>query len=96
MTNDKNELVLRDILANLTFLQAAKLLGPEGRRLLSKSSSLTDNLDLETAIHLGDASLVVDLAEARVTVTPTAEPNRRLALRCSACQSPENNCEHIV
>jgi superfamily II DNA or RNA helicase len=39
---------------------------------------------------------VVDLAEARVTVTPTAEPNRRLALRCSACQSPENNCEHIV
>jgi superfamily II DNA or RNA helicase len=96
-TRPSGQLTLRDKLSHLTFLEAAKLLGPEGKRLIQKSGNLW-SIKIEEHVHLGD-----DLFRLRipgesvngrpviVTITLMAEARNRLHWNCTAC---DGACEH--
>ena len=97
-TRPSGQLTLRDKLSHLTFLEAAKLLGPEGKKLIQKSGNLW-SFKIEEHAYLGD-----DLFRLRipgesvngqpvvVTITLMAEARNRLHWNCTAC---EGACEHV-
>jgi hypothetical protein len=97
-TRPSGQLTLRDKLSHLTFLEAAKLLGPDGKKLIQKSGNLWA-LKIEEHVHLGD-----DLFRLRipgesingqpviVTITLMAEARNRLHWNCTAC---DGACEHV-
>lgn len=97
-TKESKKLTLKDRLSQLTYLQAAKLLGPDGQRLISKGAGY-DNIDIERDVYLrGDLFRlklrgVADRGkDAVVTITLMAEAKNRLRFNCTAC---ETVCEHI-
>jgi superfamily II DNA or RNA helicase len=97
-TRPSGQLSLRDKLSHLTFLEAAKLLGPEGKKLIQKSGNLWA-FKLEEDVYLGD-----DLFRLRfpgessngpplvVTMTLMAEARNRLHWNCTRC---DGACEHV-
>jgi superfamily II DNA or RNA helicase len=97
-TRPSARLTLRDKLSHLSFLEAAKLLGPEGKRLIQKSGNLWP-IKIEEHVFLGD-----DLFRLRipgesvngrpvvVTITLMAEARDRLHWNCTACDVA---CEHL-
>ncbi len=90
-TKTDSELTLRDRLSRLTYEQACKLLGAEGRRLIQAGGK--HNVDLDADVLLGNDLFRLKLpgAGAVVTITLMAEARRRLRWNCTAC---ENACEH--
>src|SRR5487761_1406724 len=97
-TRPSGQLSLKDKLSHLTFLEAAKLLGPEGKKLIQKSGNLWP-FKIEQHVYLGD-----DLFRLRfpgesvngqplvVTITLMAEARNRLHWNCTRC---EVACEHV-
>ncbi|HVA50658.1 MAG TPA: DEAD/DEAH box helicase [Pirellulales bacterium] len=97
-TLPSRRLTLRDKLSRLTFLEAAKLLGPEGKRLIQTSGNLW-SIKIDQHVHLGD-----DLFRLRipgesvngqpviVTITLMAEARDRLHWNCTAC---DGACKHV-
>jgi hypothetical protein len=97
-TRPSRQLTLRDKLSHLTFLEAAKLLGPEGKRLIQKSGDLWQ-IKVDEHVYLGD-----DLFRLRipgetfngqptvVTITLMAEARNRLHFNCTRCHG---TCEHV-
>ncbi|OYV88468.1 MAG: helicase, partial [Planctomycetia bacterium 21-64-5] len=97
-TLPSRRLTLRDKLSRLTFLEAAKLLGPEGKRLIQTSGNLW-SIKIDQHVHLGD-----DLFRLRipgesvngqpviVTITLMAEARDRLHWNCTAC---DGVCQHV-
>ena len=59
-------LTLKDRLSRLTFLEAAKLLGPEGKSLIQRNANLWD-FKIAEDVFLGD-----DLFRLRFPTKPTA------------------------
>jgi hypothetical protein len=88
-TKPSHRLTLKDRLSRLTFLQASKLLGDEGRRLIQRGGY--QDIDLEQQVYLGGDLFRVKFPEAIVTVTLMAEARNRLHWNCTACDWP---CEH--
>jgi len=96
-TRPSGQLSLKDRLSRLTFIEACKLLGPEGKKLIQKAP----NWDFKIAqdVYLGD-----DLFRLRfpgenadgqplvVTITLMAEARNRLNFNCTRC---DGACEHI-
>src|SRR5690348_4128654 len=96
-TKPRSKLNLKDRLSRLTFLEAAKLLGPEGKRLIQKSANRWD-FKIEEDVYLGN-----DLFRLRfpvfnggqpvvATITLMAEARDRLNWNCTHC---EGACDHV-
>ncbi len=93
-----HRLNLKDRLSRLTFQDACKLLGPEGKQLMQKSANRWDFVISE------DVYLSADLFRLRfpepfnddspltVTITLMSEAKQRLQYCCNRC---ETACEHV-
>jgi superfamily II DNA or RNA helicase len=74
---------LRDKLSHLSFLQACKLLGPQGRELIMEGGKF--EIDLYAQVTLDDRHFRLDLEEAVVTIGLSNDKRQRFDLRCSFC-----------
>jgi hypothetical protein len=88
-TKPNHRLTLKDRLSRLTFVQACKLLGAEGRQLIQRGGKFEVNLDDQ--VYLEGDLFRVKFPDAVVTITLMAEVKDRLYWNCTACQWP---CEH--
>jgi superfamily II DNA or RNA helicase len=90
------KLTLRDKLSRLSFLQAAKLLGPEGTKLIQRGAKLPYNLADD--VFLGNDLFRLRLAPPNggppviATMTLKADARDRLHWNCDHC---ETACEHV-
>lgn len=96
-TKVSTKLTLRDILSRMSFTEACKLLGDDGKKLI-KGGALWD-IKIQEDVYLGDDLFRVTLHDTPnggdrtiVTMTPMADARKRLHLHCSAC---EGMCIHI-
>ena len=89
-TKPRHRLTLKDRLSRLTFIQASKLLGENGRRLIQQGGQR--EVDLEEHVYLRGDLYRLTLPEAVVTVTLMASAQDRLHWNCTACNFP---CEHV-
>lgn len=88
---------LRDVLSHLTFAQAARLLGPDGKHMLSaESARYQTEFDLDAAVRITDQTFKLDLYDAAVTLSLSPEHKNRLACCCSACHGDNPACEHVA
>ena len=91
-----DKLTLHDRLSRLTFMQACKLLGEEGRHLIARGSKL--EVDLREDIYFGGDLFRVTFRgadgkpEATATLTLIADRRERLNWNCDQCFRP---CEHV-
>ncbi|MEX2561402.1 MAG: helicase, partial [Pirellulales bacterium] len=91
-TRPTNRLSLHDRLSRLTFLQACKLLGKTGKKLIQQSANLWDINIAEDVFFGGDLFRLRIPNELRngqpvvVTITLMAEARDRLHWHCSCCE----------
>jgi superfamily II DNA or RNA helicase len=97
-TRPTERLSLRDRLSGLTFVEACKLLGPEGRSLIQKNANVWD-FKIQDDVYLGDDLFRLRIpgeyaqgAPVIVTMTLMAEARQRLHWNCTACH---NACKHV-
>jgi len=97
-TKKSKKLTLKDRLSRLTYVQAAKLLGPEGQQLIRRGASY-DNIDIDRDVYFRGDLFRLKLRgvgergkDVVATITTMAEAKNRLRLNCTAC---ETVCEHI-
>lgn len=95
-----DRLTLKDRLSRLSFIDACKLLGPEGKQLIQRNANGWE-FDLQEDVYLGD-----DLFRLRfpsyggerspiVTITLMAEARQRLHYRCDECDGAGTGaCDH--
>jgi len=88
-------LTLRDRLSRLNYLQACKLLGPEGAQLIQQGAKF--DIDIQRDVYLRGDLFRVKFAgitgeKAVATITTMAEANHRLKFNCTAC---ETMCRHV-
>ena len=93
-----SKLTLRDRLSRLTFLDACKLLGADGKALIQKNANKWEFV-IADDVYLGDDLFRLrfpgefqDGSPLTVTITLMAEARQRLHFRCNRC---EGMCEHI-
>ncbi len=100
MRTKKSELLtLRDRLSQLTYVEACKLLGPDGQQLIQQGSTY-ETEDFVRDIYLGDDLFRFNIRDAGwgdgaqpiVTITLMAEEPQRLRFNCTHCPGV---CEHI-
>ena len=91
-------LSLKDLLSRLTFSEACKLLGTDGRQLIQRHANAWE-FKLRDDIYLGPDLFrlrfpreSVDGAPLVVTITLIAEARNRLHFRCNRCRRA---CEHV-
>jgi len=90
MTTRKSaKLTLADRLSRLTYLQACRLLGEEGKRLIQQGGRF--DIDLTEQVCLTREAFTLELPDARVRIALAADARRRLAWECSACSCA---CKH--
>jgi SNF2 family DNA or RNA helicase len=89
LTKPSTELTLFDTLSRLTFTRAAKLLGPEGSRLIATGGKF--DIDLTTQVKFDRDMFRLALEGVAVTLTLSPAARHRLEWRCDACEVP---CEH--
>jgi hypothetical protein len=96
-TRPSGQLSLKDRLSRLTFVDACKVLGPSGAKLIQKSANLWDT-KIED-VHLGEDLFRLRLPEPGgdgepiiVTITLMAEARQRLHWNCTQCIQA---CEHV-
>jgi superfamily II DNA or RNA helicase len=97
-TKESKHLTLKDRLSRLTYLQACKLLGPQGAELIRQGAGC-EEVDPQRDVYLrGDLFRVKFPALERgskgavVTITTMAAARQRLRFNCTAC---ETTCRHI-
>jgi hypothetical protein len=97
-TRPSGQLTLKDKLSRLTFVDACKLLGPNGSKLIQKGANGWD-IKIEEDVMLGEDLFRVRLPEKTtdgqpliVTITLMAEARQRLHWNCSQCFQA---CEHV-
>jgi superfamily II DNA or RNA helicase len=90
-----SELTLHDRLSQLSFIEACKLLGPQGLALLRRGGA--PEVDLAAQVSLSAARFVLRVprprgADAEVALWLADDAPRRLRWRCSVCPGV---CEHV-
>ncbi|MFN0053923.1 MAG: DEAD/DEAH box helicase [Planctomycetales bacterium] len=97
-TLPSHKLTLKDRLSRLSFTEACKLLGPEGRTLIQRHANVWD-FDVKEDAWLGDdlfrlrfPGTYVNGETPVVTITLMAEARQRLHYHCTTCPGA---CEHI-
>ena len=93
-----DQLTLKDRLSRLTFMEACKLLGENGKRLIQQGAKEWDII-LADDVYLGPDLLRVripgefqDDRPVIVTITPMAEARNRLHWNCNSCDTA---CAHV-
>lgn len=97
-TKKSKKITLKDRLSRLTYVQAVKLLGPEGPQLIRKGASY-DDIDIDRDVYFRGDLFRLKLRgaagrgkDAVVTITTMTEARNRLHFNCTDC---ETVCEHI-
>ena len=95
-TKAASKLTLRDKLSRLSFTQACKMLGPQGRQLIQLGGKVEINI-LQQVYFCGDlfqVKIPIDVHgnTANVSITLMAEARDRLHTNCTYCEGP---CEHV-
>jgi hypothetical protein len=97
-TKESKRLTLKDRLSRLTYVQAAKLLGPDGAQLIRRGANY-DEIDIDRDVYLRGDLFRLKLRgagaggrDAVATITTMAEAKNRLRFNCTAC---ETVCEHV-
>ena len=96
ITKPNNKITFRDLLSHLNFETAAKLLGPDGRRLIMAGAKR--EIDIRKHVVMSEDSLQVTFPEAnsrqpiQAAVIFDNHSRDRLRFTCSEC---EEVCEHI-
>ena len=91
-------LSLKDRLSRLTFAQACKLLGPQGREQIQRNAN-TWEIHIPEDVHLSADLLRVSFPVVSgekpviVTMTVMAEARGRIHYHCDTCKSP---CDHVA
>jgi superfamily II DNA or RNA helicase len=80
---------LKDRLSHLSFTQACKLLGPQGKALVMAGGKFDINLSEQVTLKNDRFRLTLD--NVTVDISLNAAKKQRLDMRCSACSGP---CEH--
>jgi len=80
---------LKDKLSHLSYLQACKLLGKNGNRLILEGGKW--DIDLFAQVYLDNEQFRLSLDDTRVRITLNPANPRRLKLECDHCCGP---CEH--
>lgn len=88
-TRKRAELTLHDKLSRLTFVQACKLLGPEGGSLIRQGGKF--DIDIDDQVMLKPDVFRVRFPNAIVLITLAPAARNRIHWHCSAC---ETACEH--
>ncbi len=93
-----DQLTLKDRLSRLTFHEAVKLLGADGKALIQRSANKWD-FKIAEDVYLGDDLFRLKFPEESedgrpliVTMTLKAEATQRLHWNCTNCDSA---CEHV-
>src|SRR5436190_7366754 len=95
-TKRSDQLNLKDRLSQLTYLQAKKLLGSEGAKIIMAGSKR--ELNPREHVYLGNDLFRLTIPgigrkpEAIVTITLLATAQNRLHWNCTSCSRP---CEHV-
>jgi ERCC4-related helicase len=89
LTKASAELTLFDMLSQLTFVRASKLLGVEGNRLIAAGGKY--DIDITTQVRFDGDRLRLAVDGAAVTLRPGPAARNRLEWHCDACEVP---CEH--
>ncbi len=91
---------LRDRLSHLSYAQACKLLGTNGKAMLRQGGRWLDNVDLDRDVYLrGDLFRLIlrpvrsQDAPVRITITQKGDHRGRLCCNCDACAG---TCEHVA
>ncbi|MBC2712293.1 MAG: DEAD/DEAH box helicase [Desulfosarcina sp.] len=80
---------LMDKLSHLSYVQACKLLGPEGKKLILAGGKW--DIDLFEQVTLNSQRFRLDLGDVRVEIALDPMKPRRLNIQCSRCPQ---SCEH--
>ena len=88
------ERTFHDRLSRLSFLQAAKMLGPGGDKRLQAAGRLYPELALDQ-LHLTEERLTLSLPDARVDMFLSPMNVKKLAWTCSTCGANEP-CRHLA
>lgn len=83
-------LTLKDRLSHLTYTDACKLLGPEGKRLLLQGGKY--DISIDDHVVLNNTSFRLDLGDALVSIHLDPMKDKHLNFQCSAC---ETVCKHL-
>jgi len=86
----KSELTLKDRLSRLTYIQACKLLGPEGNQLIMQGGKFEID-SIEENVYLDNDLFQLSVDGAVVTIKLMDGAHRRLHFSCNRCQTL---CEH--
>ncbi len=93
-----DRLSLKDRLSRLTFIDACKLLGPEGRQLINRNANVWP-ISIQDDVHFTSDLLRVRFpvrpgeAPVTVTVTPSPAARQQLLFHCDFCK---NACDHAA
>ena len=87
-TKKSSHLSLKDRLSRLTYQEACKLLGKNGRRLIQAGG--TYEIDVNQGVYLGNDLLRINLPEAIVTITLMGTVRKRLHFNCDAMLTAPN------
>ena len=82
-------LTLKDRLSHLSFIQACKLLGPQGKQLILAGGKF--DIDPINQTMLNNRRFSLSLEDARVEIVVDPAKPQRLKISCSACSAV---CEH--
>lgn len=83
-------LTLKDRLSHLTYNQACKLLGPEGKKLLRRGGEY--EISIDDQVILKRETFKLDLGEALVSIYMDTINGKQLNFQCSTCNGV---CKHL-
>ncbi|MGD9159831.1 MAG: DEAD/DEAH box helicase [Desulfobacteraceae bacterium] len=83
-------LTLKDRLSHLTYNQACKLLGPEGKKLLRRGGEY--EISIDDHVVLNKNTFKLDLGDIIVSISLDPMRDRHLKFKCSIC---DHICEHL-
>ncbi|MDB2686702.1 SWIM zinc finger family protein [Mariniblastus sp.] len=95
-TKPEHKLKLRDRLSRLSFMQAVKQLGDEGKQLIQQGGKY--EIDIPQQVYFSGDLFQLKLPldgqgnTANVSITLMAEAKNRLKWNCTRCNGP---CEHV-
>ncbi len=82
-------ITLKDKLSHLSYAQACKLLGPQGKQLILTGGKF--DIDLFEQVTLNSEQFSMNLEKTRVDITLDPKKHQWLNIRCSVCPGA---CEH--
>lgn len=90
MTETTKDPTLKDRLSHLSYLQACRLLGEQGKDLIMRGGKF--EIDIDGQVEINTESFSVKFADGQTVISPDPMRKNKLDLKCSSC---EGHCEHM-